>query len=526
MNLRDGAPWLATMRELTGVKEYAGGENNPTILGWAGFIGHRYPEMAEYAALYKSDDISWCGLVMAYVMAKLGIRPPFGAADTDCFLWANSFAAWGLRIEAPRPGCIVVFKWTSGGGHVGVLDRVEGKTLWVAGGNQSDAVNVMPFAWDAQVVGFFWPPAVAASPSAVRTPADVKMRMGKAITLAEARRENGHLAVYWLPANDGGGTYEVAGINERYHPVQAAKLKALIEAGQYLEAEDFVGQFTAAYTDVADLWTGSWGIEFYLRDCVFNRGPTGAAKILQRALIILGEDIGPDGVDGDIGPNTMAAIGRQETDVDAMLIALRQAREDYERYVVGVRANLWNGLINRFNNALKTARQFHTEQPRETPVAEETINDQVLKEIQFMRADFAQLVPVLASLVSALKGVAPVPSGGGGGGGGGTIVTASGGGGAGGAAESKPVTPPTTPILERPSVQTSIASAGIALLMYLLGVPVVGEAATPMTQAPLLASIASGALGLSGFGGGISNALSTVGSMFAQWMLKKREAVK
>ena len=61
MSTDDGAPWLATMRELAGVKEYAGAENNPTILGWARFIGNAYPEMAGYAALYKSDDISWCG---------------------------------------------------------------------------------------------------------------------------------------------------------------------------------------------------------------------------------------------------------------------------------------------------------------------------------------------------------------------------------------------------------------------------------------------------------------------------------
>jgi len=34
----------------------------------------------------------------------------------------------------------------------------------------------------------------------------------------EARRDkrNGHLVVYNLPKNDGGGRYEVAGINERY----------------------------------------------------------------------------------------------------------------------------------------------------------------------------------------------------------------------------------------------------------------------------------------------------------------------
>src|SRR6185369_2193958 len=93
------APWLATMRELAGVKEYPGGETNPTILGWARFIAGAYPEMADYAALYRSDDISWCGLTTAYCLAKNGIRPPFGADDTERFLWANSFPAWGLKLD-------------------------------------------------------------------------------------------------------------------------------------------------------------------------------------------------------------------------------------------------------------------------------------------------------------------------------------------------------------------------------------------------------------------------------------------
>jgi hypothetical protein len=43
----------------------------------------------------------------------------------------------------------------------------------------------------------------------------------------EARRDSkGRLTVYILPEGDGGGKYEVAGINERYHPKKAAELRA------------------------------------------------------------------------------------------------------------------------------------------------------------------------------------------------------------------------------------------------------------------------------------------------------------
>lgn len=223
-----------------------------------------------------------------------------------------------------------------------------------------------------QWLAFYNTPGGATVQPSERTPADVRRRMGQAITLAEARVDDqGRLMVYPLPANDGGGAYEVAGINERYHPVAAAKLKGLVEAGKDAEAKAFVGDYTGAYTDVADAWTSSWGIEFYLRDCVFNRGPTGSAYILQRALLLRGENLGDtgernNGVDGQVGELTTAAMRRQEGNVDAMLLALRQAREDYEREDVGYRANFWNGLINRFNNALTVARRFHTEQPKGT----------------------------------------------------------------------------------------------------------------------------------------------------------------
>jgi hypothetical protein len=54
--------------------------------------------------------------------------------------------------------------------------------------------------------------------------------MATAIVDFEARRDrNGHLKVYKLPAGDGGGTYEVAGINECYNKNTADVLVSLIK---------------------------------------------------------------------------------------------------------------------------------------------------------------------------------------------------------------------------------------------------------------------------------------------------------
>ena len=191
----------------------------------------------------------------------------------------------------------------------------------------------------------------------------MRRRMAKTIVDFEARRVNGKLAVYHLPANDGGGAYEVAGINVRYHPVEAAKLKALIEAGRHDQAEASVVDYLLNYTKPAAGWTTDAGVEFYLRDCVFNRGPKGAARILQRAL-------GVDD-DGEIGPTTRDALSRFGG--ERLLTALRAAREDYEREVVGFRANFWRGLVNRWDKALVAARAFQKEQGALPPVVRRSI---------------------------------------------------------------------------------------------------------------------------------------------------------
>lgn len=184
--------------------------------------------------------------------------------------------------------------------------------------------------------------------------ADQREKFARSILHFEARYEDGHLAVYELPAGDGGGTYEVAGINERYHPVEAARLAGLIRARRFDEAEREAIDFIAKFTDGAALWTGVPAIECYLRDCAFSRGPYGAARILQRAVGVRD--------DGVIGPLSKAAIAAGERDPATLLAAMRAAREQYERDVVGrdETSKFWKGLVNRWNKAMDFARTFIT----------------------------------------------------------------------------------------------------------------------------------------------------------------------
>lgn len=196
-------------------------------------------------------------------------------------------------------------------------------------------------AWDWGQAGMVPPLPVTASP--------LRLAMAKWIINFEARRDSkGHLMIYTLPSNDGGGRYEVAGINDRYDGPAVRELVGMLNAQKYDAAEKFAEEYIAANTDTAAAWTTDPGVEFYLRDSVFNRGARGAARILQRAVGV--KD------DGIVGPLTCAAIAKINT--ADLLLKLRIAREDYERNVVGYRENFWRGLVSRWDKALVTAQEF------------------------------------------------------------------------------------------------------------------------------------------------------------------------
>jgi hypothetical protein len=177
-----------------------------------------------------------------------------------------------------------------------------------------------------------------------------QLKIGQFIVNSEARRDaKGRLAIYKLPKGDGGGTYEVAGINDRYHPRIAEHLRELITLGKHDVAENLAIEYICSYTDLVASWNRWSCVEAYLRDCAFNRGPGGAAKIYQIALGVV--------VDGHIGPKTLA-VANDLDDRRAFLKALRAARETYERIIappVGPRAKFWKGLISRWDKALAFA---------------------------------------------------------------------------------------------------------------------------------------------------------------------------
>lgn len=176
----------------------------------------------------------------------------------------------------------------------------------------------------------------------------IRHRMARTIIDYESIRDkNGHLIVHKPPD----GSYEIAGINSVSHPKDAANIKALMAAGKHDEVDRQVENFVLNFTQPAEDWSPDLGCEFYLRDCIHNRGREGAARILQMALTVP--------VDGEVGPITRAAINQYKPDV--LLTALRLAREAYEIQKYGKREQYWRGLNNRWDKALADARKFAAE---------------------------------------------------------------------------------------------------------------------------------------------------------------------
>lgn len=137
-------PWLATMRAITGTLEVEGSADNPVILAWRDEIARAFPDMASYCAEYTHDSIPWCGLTVAYCMAHDGIRPVFGATDTDRFLWAQAWKQFGTPVSHPQLGDVLVFAR-----HVTLYDGEDGDSYLGRGGNQSDSVRLSHYAKSA-----------------------------------------------------------------------------------------------------------------------------------------------------------------------------------------------------------------------------------------------------------------------------------------------------------------------------------------------------------------------------------------
>ena len=124
-----------------GVKEAPGGADNPVVQAYYRDAGH--PEV-------KHDSVPWCAAFVGAMLTRADVRPSGSLA-------ARSYLDWGVKLGAPRQGCIVVLKRGKGWqGHVTFFDREQNGLLVCLGGNQSDKVCFATYR-KSVVVGLRWP---------------------------------------------------------------------------------------------------------------------------------------------------------------------------------------------------------------------------------------------------------------------------------------------------------------------------------------------------------------------------------
>ena len=168
----------------------------------------------------------------------------------------------------------------------------------------------------------------------------------------EARRDKqGNLAVYDIPSGDYGGTREVAGITDKYHP-EAFKRIAALPPGQREQAStDYVLEYTAPIANLVPEPLKAQAV-----DLGFNRGPGGYTTLVQQGLNSLGV---PVKVDGAFGRKTLDAMN--QVDPEQLINATEDAYLRKERTMAEAdpnRAKLYQGIVNRSNNRRRSASAY------------------------------------------------------------------------------------------------------------------------------------------------------------------------
>jgi hypothetical protein len=162
----------------------------------------------------------------------------------------------------------------------------------------------------------------------------------------EARKDKqGNVQVYKLPAGDMGGNFEVAGINDKYHPDAFKRISSLPAQERAQAAAQYVKEYTRPFVSKLPE-----AVQPFAQDLAFNRGMGGATKYIQQGLNTLGQKVA---VDGGLGPKTLQAIN--QVDPKALMRAVSQAQlEDEYRMAQRnpARKKFISGLESRIRNRL------------------------------------------------------------------------------------------------------------------------------------------------------------------------------
>ncbi len=136
--------WMEIARAELGTKQVAGARSNPRILEYL-----RSTTLGRWAA--SRDETAWCSAFANWTMSRAGIEGTGSAM-------ARSWMGWGVELEVPMAGCIVVLsRGRPPKGHVGFfVKRTTTGKVQLLGGNQGDKVSLASYP-ASRVLGYRWP---------------------------------------------------------------------------------------------------------------------------------------------------------------------------------------------------------------------------------------------------------------------------------------------------------------------------------------------------------------------------------
>lgn len=147
MGADDWAPWMKIVKFEIGVKEVNGSKNNPRII--------EYHQAVSLKA--TQDSVAWCSSFVNWIFMRMNMPRTKSALAIS---WLN----WGVELEEPIYGAVMVDDYKNGHGHVAFFTRWLAKDqIEVLGGNQNDEVCYK--AWKSKV-RFFWPKGEPFPPNA------------------------------------------------------------------------------------------------------------------------------------------------------------------------------------------------------------------------------------------------------------------------------------------------------------------------------------------------------------------------
>jgi uncharacterized protein (TIGR02594 family) len=325
------APWLAAARAELGQREQAGDADNPRIVAYYREVGH---------SEIRHDETAWCAAFVGAMLERAGWR-------STRSLMARSYLSWGMPLASGRPGAVAVFRRgiDESAGHVAFWLGEAGGRIQVIGGNQGDAVSITTMP-RADLLGLRWPAAQAqAAPSGGDT--------FDACLAHVLAMEGG-----WTddPVDPGGPTnfgitlatyaaYTHADVTAQTFPGLKADLRAITPEMVRALYNERYWQPSKARQLPPPL-----GLMHF--DAAVNHGVGGAARLLQRALDVP--------VDGDIGPETLAAAVRQPITVSLERYA-GQRRTRYRS--LGHFWRFGRGWLARVDATLNAATELATHSP-------------------------------------------------------------------------------------------------------------------------------------------------------------------